>query len=294
MIKKIEKLAILITLVALVFFVSPISAEFNTSSNQSSLNWQVYATTPINLASTLGNFWVNWTWDAGTVRIQPSSWNVSINGTWHNDTINAFFNQTTVPHGWVNITVWGWNSTDSVLSESFIDGQQQIPNNAPVITNCNDWSGTGIVNEKVELDFGYTDLDGDVCTFSTTASKGSLDTGMGIFIWQTEVGDDGEYSWYFNATDSYGLIDSCTVTIFLGDITLNRFIDTTETSYALLGILGIVFLVSFILIVLFSMHNGEEINFTAILMGFVTLLGFFILLYIMLPLFDSLINMMGG
>lgn len=280
-----------------------INQNYQLMSNQSSfVTWGsaegYWVSVPTNLQNTYNNFWVNWTWEAGSGGgLETDSYNVSwLNDTissWQNSTI-TYLNHTTAPHDWVNVSVWAYNATQAKLSESSADEQQQIPNNAPTITNCNDWSGTGIVNEIVELDFGYTDLDGDVCTFSTNASKGSLDTGTGIFIWQTEVGDDGEYSWKFNATDGYGLTDSCIVTILLGDIALNRLIDTTETTYALLGILGIVFLVSLILIVLFSMYNGEEINFTAILTGFVMLLGFFILLYIMLPLFDSLINVMGG
>ena len=74
------------------------------------------------------------------------------------------------------------------------------------------------------------------------------------------------------------------------EILIKKHVETTETSYALLGILGIVFLVVFILYILFTIQNGEEISFTAILMGFVMLMGFFILLYIMLPLFDAIIS----
>ena len=77
------------------------------------------------------------------------------------------------------------------------------------------------------------------------------------------------------------------------EILIEKHVETTETSYALLGILGIVFLVVFILYILFSIQNGEEVSFIAILIGFVSLLGFFILLYIMLPLFDAIIDAMG-
>ena len=77
------------------------------------------------------------------------------------------------------------------------------------------------------------------------------------------------------------------------EVLIEKHVETTETSYALLGILGIVFLVVFILYILFAIQNGEEVSFVAILIGFVSLLGFFILLYIMLPLFDAIINAMG-
>lgn len=293
MINKIEKLAVLIALVALVFFVSPVSAEFNMSSNQSGLNWEVYATTPVNLANTTGCFWVNWTWDAGTVRIPPSSWNVSINGTWHNDTVNPFYNQSTVAgHTWINISLWGWNSTDGVLSESFIEGQQQAANSPPVITDASNWQG--VAGELVYLDFNYTDLDGDVCTFSTDANKGSFNAATGVFEWKTSIISEGVYYWWFKVSDGYGGEDTYDATITVGDYATQSLIDTTETSYTLLGILGIVFLVSYILIVLFAIQNGEEINYTTILIGFVMLIGFFILLYIMLPLLDAIISATDG
>ena len=106
---KIKKVVVIVViLMVLVLLLIPASAELNTSSNQSGLKWEVYATTPVNLANTTGCFWVNWTWDIGTVRIPPSSWNVSINGSWYNDTVNPFYNQTTVAgHTWINITLWG-------------------------------------------------------------------------------------------------------------------------------------------------------------------------------------------
>lgn len=200
-----------IVVLALVFLCMPVSAEFNTSLNQSGLNWEVYATTPVNLKSTTDCSWVNFTWDKGIGGIPASSWNVSINGTWHNDTNSPFYNQQDVIEGTlINITVWGWNSTDNVLSEESISGQKTAKCLPP-------------------------------------------------------------------------FIDS-----------MENLIDATETSYTLLGILAIVSLVSFIFVVLFAIQTGDEVNFTAILTGFVMLLGFFILLYIMLPLFDSLINTMGG
>jgi hypothetical protein len=122
-----KKLGVILIFIffSFIFFITPVSAEFNASSNQSDINWQVYATTPANLTYTTGNFWVNWTWEVGSGRIPPSSWNVSINSVPHNGTTNTFYNQSTTPNGWINITVWGWNSTDGVLSESFVEGQQQ-------------------------------------------------------------------------------------------------------------------------------------------------------------------------
>lgn len=92
-------------------------------------------------------------------------------------------------------------------------------------------------------------------------------------------------------TGSWRLISA---PVIMKDILISKHVETTKTSYVLLGILAIVSLVSFIFVVLYAIQTGDEINFTTILMGFVMLLGFFILLYIMIPLFDSLINTMGG
>lgn len=247
---------------------------------------------PINLLYTIGNFWVNYTYE-----IEPcypfaniDTFNISVNDIWTNSSVELFKNTSTIPHGWINITIYSFNSTEGRLSVSSISDQQQMPNNPVTITNCSDWSGTD--GDIVELDFDCIDLDGD-CTFSTNAIFGNLNANTGVFIWQTDVGGNGAYYWQFNVVDNYnGSTDNCTVTILLGGYTLKKFIDITETSYAFLGILAIVSLASLILFVLFAIRTGIDINFTTILIGFVMLLGFFILLYIMLPLFDAIINAM--
>ena len=176
------------------------------------------------------------------------------------------------------------------MSESFIEGQQQAANSPPVITDTSNWQGAA--DELVYLDFDYADLDGDVCTFSTDANKGSFNAATGVFEWKTSIISEGVYYWWFKVSDIYGGEDVYNATITVEDYTTQKHIGTTETSYALLGLLGVVFLLVFILYVIFSIQNGDEINYTAILIGFVTLLGFFILLYIMLPLFDAIVNVM--
>ena len=39
------------------------------------------------------------------------SYNISINGTWHNGTTNTSINETVGPDVWVNITIWAWNAS---------------------------------------------------------------------------------------------------------------------------------------------------------------------------------------
>ena len=77
---------------------------------------------PINLLYTIGNFWVNYTYE-----IEPcypfaniDTFNVSINEIWTNGSIDLFKNTSTIPHGWVNITIYSFNITEGRLSVSSI------------------------------------------------------------------------------------------------------------------------------------------------------------------------------
>ena len=172
--------------------------------------------TPINLANTTGNFWVNHTWTAGSGYI-TDSYNVSVNGTWHNTT-NTYYNNTPLlSHTWSNISVFAFNySGDGSLSVSSISQNTQIPNNVPVITNTSGWSGDE--GELVYIDFDYTDLDSDMCTFSTNATKGTFNISTGVFEWQTDMASQGIYHWWFKVEDGYGSEDTYVATITLGDL----------------------------------------------------------------------------
>ena len=74
---------------------------------------------PRDLAHTTGAYWVNHTWEHGYYAT-ADSYNVSINGTWYNDTTNTFFNNTlSANYQWSNITVYGYNATDG-LSDGYV------------------------------------------------------------------------------------------------------------------------------------------------------------------------------
>ena len=66
---------------------------------------------PWNLQYTLGNYWINHTWQAGT-GIVTDAYNISVNGVWHNGT-NSYYNDSTGASNWSNITVWAWNNSGS-------------------------------------------------------------------------------------------------------------------------------------------------------------------------------------
>ena len=173
-----------------------------------------FPNSPTSLSSATGNFYVNYTWQEGTGNgSDTDSYNVSINSTWHNGTTVTYFNQTTDPHGWVNITVWAYNSTYDALSESSVSDETQIPNNPITITDYSDY--TGDAGDSIYIDFNYTDLDGDTGTFATDATEGTLNTSTGVYEWSTTPADWGTYHFGFNVSDGYGSVSSCTVNITL-------------------------------------------------------------------------------
>ncbi len=190
-------------------------------------NWTVNATlpanyvppNPVNLQNTTGNFWVNHTWQPGTSNV-TNSYNASVNGTWYNGTINTFKNTATVPHGWVNITVWAYNSSGTgSLSAGSVSQNTQVPNNPPI----QDPIGNMSVNEGQWLNFTAhaTDADNDTITYGTNATKGSFNATTGNFSWLTTYADAGVYFWYFNSSDGYGGIANENVAVTVINVPLS-------------------------------------------------------------------------
>jgi hypothetical protein len=80
---------------------------------------------PTSLTNTTGNYWVNHSWTAGA---NTDSYNVSINGVWHNTTANTFYKASYNPSVWQNITVFGYNSADAGnLSSGSVSQNTQAP-----------------------------------------------------------------------------------------------------------------------------------------------------------------------
>jgi hypothetical protein len=174
---------------------------------------------PINVNSTAGNFWVNTTWQAG-VGNTTDSYNASVNGTWHNDTTDTYYNNSIGPHGWINITVWAYNSSGiGSLSSGSVSQNTQVPNNLPIQSPI----GNKTVNEKQWLNFTVNaiDLDNDTITYGTNATKGTLNTTTGQFSWTPGYGDAGVYTWYFNSSDGYGGVASETITVTVINVPLS-------------------------------------------------------------------------
>ncbi len=182
---------------------------------------------PANLANTTGNFWVNHTWSAGA---NTDSFNISVNGNWDNGSNILFRNTTSSSHGWVNITVAGYNATSQLLSD-FVSLDTRIPNNPISITDIQD---SYSLNEggTLYIDANYTDADSDTATFARNFSQGTFDTSGGILSWMTGAGDAGVYSWQINVTDRYGSVSTkmFTVTVATASISPPKIISSSPLS----------------------------------------------------------------
>jgi parallel beta-helix repeat protein len=86
---------------------------------------------PVGLNNDTGNYWVNHTWskDLGCPDNEnvTDSFNVSLNGTWHNGTA-TFLNKSVGPGGWANIMVWAYNATgNGNMSVDSVSDNVQAP-----------------------------------------------------------------------------------------------------------------------------------------------------------------------
>ncbi len=176
-----------------------------------------YPPAPTGLANTSGNFWVNHTWQAGSGNV-TNSYNVSVNGTWTNST-STYKNTTGMnPHGWANITVYAYNSSNNSLSLTSASQTTQVSNNAPVLASIG--AKSVAVGNWLNFTINATDADSDTITYSTNATGGTLSSTTGNYSWAPAVGDVGTYTWQFISTDNYSDQDNETITVSVSAPTL--------------------------------------------------------------------------
>ncbi len=193
-----------------------------------SLYWQMLdidfaVPTPTNLQNTTGNYWVNYTWTAGT-GIVTDGYNVSMNGTWHNRT-ETFLNSSVGSGNWSNITVWAWNATgNGNMSADNISDNVQAPT-APAITS---WDNNKTNNNLTAI----TVNESEPVRFNATADQ-TIDTwhwhNNGTFV-QSSNFDNYTTSWSVNgtntvsvnATNANGTSSPVTWTITVNDITVPK------------------------------------------------------------------------
>lgn len=117
---------------------------------------------PANLTNITGNFYVNYTWNAGVGNI-TNTFNYTMNGTYGN-TNNTYLNTTSYPHGWVNISIRGFNNTGNGTYGDWVSQNTKVPNNPVTIGNIS----TSYDTSEGSLFTIYpisNDLDSDTPTF---------------------------------------------------------------------------------------------------------------------------------
>ena len=98
------------------------------SNNNVSQNTQLYFTNfPTDLQKTYNHTWANWTWGESYIGTHIiDSYNVSVNNTWYNTTIDQYYNHTGLDYGCTSlIIVYGYNNTNG-LSIYYVSGSYDI------------------------------------------------------------------------------------------------------------------------------------------------------------------------
>ena len=170
---------------------------------------------PTGAGSTWDYYWVNHTWAEGSSYGvwygETDSYNVSINGTWHNGTTDTHYNNTGLPpHGWSNASIYAFNNTGGI-NETYIYQHVQISNQNITITNTSDWNDWEGAN--VYVDYDAVDPDSDTPTFSCNRTDlfTDFDTATGQGNWTSPVA--GVYYVDFGVSDGWGSTDNYTMTI---------------------------------------------------------------------------------
>jgi hypothetical protein len=190
---------------------NPAKAEVRWDTVNLTFIWQTYIPpTPINLANTTGNFWVNYSWTNGTGGNITNSYNVSHNNLWSNNTIK-FRNNTVGPHNWSNITVYAYNSSSTgQMSETPALMNTQVANNVPVLGSIGPKTVTA--GQDLIITISATDADSDPLTNATNVTFGSF-TSPNVYTWSTSPDDFGTHLLEFNTSDTYGGVDGETITV---------------------------------------------------------------------------------
>jgi hypothetical protein len=171
---------------------------------------------PASCSATTGNFYVNMSCQVG-IGTMTDGMNKSVNGIWYNNT--AFFKNITLSaHAWSNGSFFAYNSSGNVLNNTPGTLNTRIPNNPVTISNI---SASYSIPAGSTLSIYTTslDLDGDTPAFSTNATKGSINSGTGVFTFNSVLGDVGTYAWNITGNDGYGSTSTKNFTVTVIDYT---------------------------------------------------------------------------
>ncbi|WP_407282199.1 GLUG motif-containing protein [Methanolobus sp. WCC1] len=170
--------------------------------------------TPTDLSFNKGNFYVNWSWNSGA---NTDSFNVSVNGIWHNATTYHYFNDTSLdPHGTSSIVVYAFNKSKNKLSRP-ISSNVQLDNNPITITGIYDIEVTE--GDIVSIYSDFEDLDGDVPFFNCSRKDlfQNFNNKTGEGSWLTGHNDAGIYDVFFEVSDGHGSTDLKSICIVVKD-----------------------------------------------------------------------------
>ncbi len=192
----------------------------NTNGTTQTIAWVVIVQapsyippSPVNLTSTRGNFWINYTWQAGSGNV-TSSYNVSVNGTWTNGSARNYSNNSGLaPHGWSNISVYSFNSSGTgTMNVTPVSGNTQLLNNPVTISNVS--AGyTLTAGDTLSVYPASSDPDSDTPIFGRNFTNGTFYANNGTLLWPTASSDTGIHSWQINVTDGYGSVSRANFTV---------------------------------------------------------------------------------
>lgn len=194
-----------------------------------------YSESPTITGNSTYNFGVNFTFVAGGGYLITNSFNISwSNNTdsgWENGTTNLFFDQITPPHGYLDVDIYSFNTTEGLLIENPDSDNVTVPNNAVTLTVTLVYSG--LEGETISItDTSSTDADGDtpVYSFNMTGYFEDFSTITGFGSWVTEMGTAGIYYADLGVSDGYSSTDNKTLTITISSCnapTISSILNTT-------------------------------------------------------------------
>ena len=178
-------------------------------------------TDPSNLINETYNFGVRYDWDTTS---DIDSFNVSINGSWTYGSTNTYSNNSTIPHGHIEIIVYGYNNTIG-LSLGYLTDNITMDNNPITLTNTSDFNV--YEGNNIFIDYDSNDLDSDtpIYTCNRTDLFTDFNIASGEGNWTPTYTQAGTYYIDMGVYDGYGSTDNYTMTIVVSDEVL------TFTSY---------------------------------------------------------------
>ena len=165
---------------------------------------------PVFVSRISGSNWSNVTWAPGVGNV-TDMYNVCVNATVCDNQTAAFINTSLSPHQQNNITVLAINISNITTNLVGFTSTYQNPNVVPVLSVI----GTKKVyeNRTLSIQLNGTDSDNDTLTYGTNATYGTLNTTSGLYTLTPNGSIAGNYTWYFNVTDTYSGSDSETIVV---------------------------------------------------------------------------------